>query len=245
MPPGLQEEVELVLYQSRKDASVSSLSQCQNNKCRQVFDASKLKYCPACDTPASFLVESPNYQDWEFVCVDCGAEVSKDDSFCSRCGSNVEEIRENLSIECSGCGSKADMSVNYCPECGGKFEGGVVMDLDSYSHITSSQGISKISTGTKITISMLALALLIVFTPLIFQSLSGKSEAYKDGWNDQWDTLQGSLISQLDSRKVSCAQWGETYVEWRGLGVRSQEYKDYVRGCSDWRESGKNGLERK
>jgi hypothetical protein len=45
-------------------------------------------------------------------CSKCGAENSKDDKFCSACGSNL------LNTVCSGCGAKIGQGDKFCPECG-------------------------------------------------------------------------------------------------------------------------------
>ncbi len=44
----------------------------------------------------------------------CGAENSKNDKFCSACGSNLSNT------VCSGCGAKIGQGEKFCPECGAR-----------------------------------------------------------------------------------------------------------------------------
>ncbi len=47
-------------------------------------------------------------------CQKCGTENSKNDKFCSACGSNLSNT------VCSGCGAKIGQGEKFCPECGAR-----------------------------------------------------------------------------------------------------------------------------
>lgn len=52
----------------------------------------------------------------EYVCSECGTDVSIDDTICPNCGEDISEIEENYT--CNNCGGDVSEEDTICPFCG-------------------------------------------------------------------------------------------------------------------------------
>ncbi|MEG1981867.1 MAG: SPFH domain-containing protein [Clostridia bacterium] len=69
------------------------------------------------------ITESMNTRETK-KCSKCGTEISLDKRFCSNCGADSlepkqeQEVKSENTITCSNCNSKFAKGVKFCPECG-------------------------------------------------------------------------------------------------------------------------------
>jgi predicted amidophosphoribosyltransferase len=65
----------------------------------------------------------------EFICSDCGKELTDQDKFCSQCGAKVEVVASPplvqpsvMTVICEVCGHKSMHGGAYCEACGSKLQ---------------------------------------------------------------------------------------------------------------------------
>ncbi len=73
---------------------------------------------------------------------------------------------------------------------------------------------------------------------------SSESQAYKDGWNNAWETLNYAPMSTTEF-EAFCESASEVYAGNFGLSEDSSETQDFLTGCQDWGVSGDEGLNQK
>ena len=75
-------------------------------------------------------------------------------------------------------------------------------------------------------------------------SAMGESQAYKDGWNNGWVTLNYPPMSSSDFNAL-CESSVAVYAGNNGYSTSSSEAQDFLKGCKDWGVSGEKGLNQK
>ena len=89
-------------------------------------------------------------------------------------------------------------------------------------------------------------ALLIVISMVGLTSCSGsnESQAYKDGWNNAWETLNYAPMSTTEF-EAFCESTSQVYAANNGYSEESVEAQEFLVGCQDWGVSGEKGLNQK
>lgn len=93
---------------------------------------------------------------------------------------------------------------------------------------------------------------LTTFSLSLFFSLVGltgcsgvnESQAYKDGWNIAWETLNYAPMSTSEF-EAFCESASQVYAADFGLSEEDAETQDFIAGCQDWGVSGEKGLNQK
>ncbi len=75
-------------------------------------------------------------------------------------------------------------------------------------------------------------------------SSMGESQAYKDGWNTGWETLNYPPMSSSEFNAL-CESSVDVYAGNYGYSTSSSEAQDFLKGCKDWGVSGEKGLNQK
>lgn len=90
------------------------------------------------------------------------------------------------------------------------------------------------------------ISLALFFSLVGLTSCSGinESQAYKDGWNNAWETLNYAPMSNTEF-EAFCESTSQVYAGNNGYPEESVEALDFLTGCQNWGVSGEKGLKQK
>ncbi len=120
-------------------------------------------------------MENETSEEEKYICLKCGTALTKEQEFCSKCGTKRGEKNNK---KCKKCGNIIDVGEKYCSKCGEKVKFDIEKDITDK---TKRIKVSKKKIIVSIILIIIVLMLIVIGKKILPQLLITKDELLQEG----------------------------------------------------------------